>query len=76
MVQNLGEAYRSNHSDNGQNMSVAPVSSSIPAYQVPQTPAAKTTDEQTESITVEAKEAKTGKESTAPVKLSAVDITA
>jgi hypothetical protein len=57
-------------------MTISAVSSSVPQYQVPQTPTAKTNDEQTESMAVKAKEAQTGKDSAIPVKKSAVDIKA
>jgi hypothetical protein len=48
-------------------MSISGVSGSVPAYQVPQTPQAKTDDERTESMSVKTKEAQTGKDSAAPV---------
>jgi len=54
-------------------MSISSVSSSIPTYQVPQTPQAKTDDERTESMTVKAKEANTGKDSPVQVKTCRVD---
>jgi hypothetical protein len=57
-------------------MSILAVSGSVPQYQVPQTPSAKTDDERTESMAIKAKEAQTGKDSAVPVKKSAVDIKA
>jgi hypothetical protein len=57
-------------------MSISAVSGAVSQYQVPQTPSAKTNDEQTESMAVKAKEAQTGKDSAVPVKKSAVDIKA
>ena len=57
-------------------MSVAAVSTSIPQYQVPQTAKAQADDERTESASVKAKEAATGKDSAVPVQTRAVDVKA
>jgi hypothetical protein len=57
-------------------MSISAVSGSVPQYQVPQTPSAKTDDEKTESVAVKAKETQTGKDSAVAVKKSVVDIKA
>ena len=54
-------------------MSVSAVSGSVPRYEVPQTPSAKTDDERTESMAVKTKEAQTGKDSAVAIKKSAVD---
>ena len=57
-------------------MSVSSIAASVPQYQVPTTPQAKTDDERTESIAVKNREAATGKESAVPVqnKAAAVDM--
>jgi hypothetical protein len=57
-------------------MSVSAVSGAPPPYLAPQTPQAKSDDERTESMTVKAREAQTGKDSLVPAKKSAVDIKA
>jgi hypothetical protein len=57
-------------------MSVSAVSGAIPQYLSPQTPQAKSDDERTESMTIKAREAETGKDAPVQVKKSAVDIKA
>ena len=55
---------------------VSPAPHAMPQYQVPVTPQAKSDDERTESTTVRAKEAETGKDSAVAVKSNSVDIKA
>jgi hypothetical protein len=57
-------------------MSVSSIHSTVPQYQVPQTPKAQADDERTESASVKAKEATTGKDAAVQVKTSAVDVKA
>ena len=59
-------------------MSVSSIGGSIPQYQVPTTPQAKTDDERTESAAVKLQEAATGKDAAVPVqsKKSEVDVKA
>jgi hypothetical protein len=61
----------------GPTMSISGISGSVPTYQVPKAPQAKTDDERTESMSVKTKEAQSGKDSPAPVaSKSKVDVKA
>ena len=58
-------------------MSISPVGSSLPQYQVPTTPQAKANDERTESQAARNQEAETGKEKAVAVQSSnTVDVKA